>query len=46
MYYNSLRIINGKFSQHANMARQLSQLKNISENSRKNIFLKLVPVEK
>jgi hypothetical protein len=42
MYYNSLRVINGEFSQHASMPRHLSSLKNNFENSRKIYLSKLV----
>jgi hypothetical protein len=34
MYYNSLRDINGEFSQHASMPHHLSPLKNNYENYR------------
>jgi hypothetical protein len=43
IYYNSLRVINGEFSQHASMPRQLSPLKNNSKNFRNIYFSKLVP---
>jgi hypothetical protein len=51
MYYNSVRIINGEFSQHASMPHHLmschlSQLKNNSENSKKIFFLQTSPIEK
>jgi hypothetical protein len=43
IYYNSLRVINGEFSQHTSMSCHLSPFKNNSENS-KNIYIpKLVP---
>ena len=46
MYYNPLRVINGKFSQHTGMPRHLmphhlSPLKNISKNSKKMYFLQI-----
>jgi hypothetical protein len=43
MYYNSLRVINGEFSQQTSMPRHLSPLKNNYENYRKIYFFKLVP---
>jgi hypothetical protein len=43
IYYNSVKIINGEFSQHASMPHHLSALKNNSKNSRKIYFPKLVP---
>jgi hypothetical protein len=47
MYYNSLRVINDEFSQHASMPRhlmlrQISLLKSNFEKSRKIYFFKLV----
>jgi hypothetical protein len=39
IYYNSIRVINGEFSQHTTMPHHLSSLKNNSINSRKCIFL-------
>jgi hypothetical protein len=41
--YNSVRVINGEFSQHASMPYHISPLKNNYENSRKIYFSKLVP---
>jgi hypothetical protein len=38
MYYNSLRVINGEFSQQTSMSRHLSPLKNNYENYKKCIF--------
>jgi hypothetical protein len=43
IYDNSLKVINGEFSQHASMPRHLSPLKNNFENSRKNIFSQISP---
>ncbi len=39
IYYNSLRVINDEFSQHASIPHHLSPLKNNSKNSRKIYFL-------
>jgi hypothetical protein len=43
MYYDSLRVVNGEFSQHAGMPHHLSPLKNNSENSRKVYFFQISP---
>jgi hypothetical protein len=38
IYYNTLKVINGEFSQHASMPRHLCQLKIILKNLENYIF--------